>query len=118
LSNTSSPTYSARSGIAEERDGRAVAGVDHHALLGLDVAERAGHHQVEHVLQPHLLGDVAARVVDDVDEQDAADSRAAGLFHCLSLAHARQHAFHAAHHACEIPALHHLSSFSASARTG
>ena len=64
-------------GVAEERDRRAVAGVDDHALARIDIGERRGEEVVEALLHLDLVGDAEARVAGDVEEQHAGDQRAA-----------------------------------------
>src|SRR5205823_9074254 len=66
--------------IVEEGNGRAVAGIDHHAIARLEIGERSGQHLVELLLKADLLAHAAPRIAGDVDEQHAADQRAARPF--------------------------------------
>ena len=60
-------------GIADEADRRAVAGIENDAVVDRDAAQRLGEQRVEAVLELALLDDGLARILDDVDEQNAAD---------------------------------------------
>src|SRR5262249_41052836 len=66
-------------GVAQEGDGRAVAGVDHHAVARRHLLQRGREHVVERALELDLVADALLRIADDVDEKDAADERPGAL---------------------------------------
>ena len=78
-SRSDSVTKSASSGIAEEADRRAVAGVEDDAVVDRDVLDRFGEVVGEAGLEANLLGDRLLRIADQVDEHDAANERSVGL---------------------------------------
>src|SRR2546422_4082454 len=62
--------------VAEEGDRGAVAGVEHDEVAWRHGLEGAREELVEHLLRVLLVADRALRIVDDVQEHDAADQRA------------------------------------------
>src|SRR5439155_1562732 len=66
--------------VAEEGDRGAVAGVEHDEVAWRHGLEGAREELVEHLLRVLLVADRALRIVDDVQEHDAADQRADGGF--------------------------------------
>ena len=60
-------------GIADKTDRRAVAGVENDAIVRGDILERLGEQRVELLFEPDLFGNRLPRILDDIDEDDAAD---------------------------------------------
>jgi hypothetical protein len=78
--------------IAEEHHRRAVAGIDDHAVAPLEQIERLGERAVEARLGLVLLGDRPLGVADEIEEQHAADERAAGFIcHAPSIPYDPRH---------------------------